>query len=476
MIVDIKDIEKNEGLNIDPVGFLFVYKNRLFRVINNSYKKDVLFLFSSGVIKELNDADLIPFTKISEDIELEGYDLILEHQKIEPVTFSTEWSFEMVKAAAKTIIEVNKILFKYGYETKDAHNNNIVFDGYAPKFVDIGSFHRRKNEHYWECKDEYYRIFVYTLKIWSSGNSQLARKSISDVAGYLQQHEYLLYRNPMLRIFPVRIITKVSYFLEVLRNLSKFNLDTIFIVKNPELKRSILKTLRKLSLMGLLPHNDVNLKRLAKKIERIRRPHFQTKWGEYHANVNKSEQFKEGGRFLKIMGLIRKFNITEIIEIGGNQGLLSIELKKFMERVICSDYDEVAVDNMYVNIRELKAEVTPVLLDILHPIYLSLHYSGKLKPQVRFRSQALSALAVSHHLILGQKVPIDIMFQILSEYTKEYLFIEFMPNGIDKSPNPEWYTVEWFRSNFENFFDPILEEPSVEDGSRILFFGKLKSE
>ena len=176
------------------------------------------------------------------------------------------------------------------------------------------------------------------------------------------------------------------------------------------------------------------------------------------------------------MGLIRKFNITEIIEIGGNQGLLSIELKKFMERVICSDYDEVAVDNMYVNIRELKAEVTPVLLDILHPIYLSLHYSGKLKPQVRFRSQALSALAVSHHLILGQKVPIDIMFQILSEYTKEYLFIEFMPNGIDKSPNPEWYTVEWFRSNFENFFDPILEEPSVEDGSRILSFGKLKSE
>ena len=143
MIININEIEKNEGLNIDPVGFLFNYKNKLFRAINNSYKDDILYLFSSGVMKELNDANLIPYTKIS-TIELKGYDVILEHQKIEPVTFSSEWSFEMVKAAAKAIIDVNLILFKYGFETKDAHNHNIVFDKYIPKFVDIGSFQKKK--------------------------------------------------------------------------------------------------------------------------------------------------------------------------------------------------------------------------------------------------------------------------------------------------------------------------------------------
>ena len=474
MIININDIEKNEGLNIDPVGFLFYYKNRLFRVINDAYKDEILFLFSSGLMKELNEADLIPFTKIS-DVELNGYDLIIEHHRIEPITFSSEWSFEMVKAAAKTIINVNKILFKYGFETKDAHNHNIVFDGYIPKFVDIGSFQRRKNNKYWECKDEFYRIFVHTLKIWSSGNSQLARKSISDVAGYLQRYEYTLYKYPILRLIPISLFTKISYFLEVLRNLSKFNLDTIFIVKKPELKRNILKFIKKVSLWGLLPHNNINLERLFKKIETMRRPHFKTKWGEYHSMVNKAEQFKEGGRFDIIIGLINKFNIKEVIEVGGNQGLLSIELKKLVDRIICSDYDEVAVDQMYLNIRKLKAEVTPVLLDILHPIYLCLNYSHNLKPQIRFKSQAVLALAISHHLILGQKVPIDFMFRILIEYTKEFLFIEFMPNGIDKSPNPDWYKIEWFRENFEKYFDIILERPSVEDGSRILFFGKLKS-
>ena len=474
MKISLNEIEKLEGMNIDPVGFLFTYQGRLFRAINNIHREEILYLFKSGAINELNEASLIPYTSVSE-IELDGYDLVLEHYKIEPVTFSVEWSFEMIKEAALTVINVNRILFKYGFETKDAHNNNIVFDRYSPKFVDFGSFQRRKNKKYWECKDEFYRIFLYTLKMWSSGNSQLARKSISDAAGYLQRYEYTLYKHPVLRVFPVSLITKTSYFLEVLRNLSKFDLDTIFIVKKPELKRRILKFIKKVSLLGLLPHNSINLNRLSAKVERIKRPHFRTKWGEYHAYVDKSEQFKEGGRFDIVVKLLKEYNVNEVLEIGGNQGLLSIELTKFIDRVICTDYDEVAVDNMFLNIKEQKAEVTPVLLDVIHPIYLSLNYSNNIRPQVRFKSQAVLALAISHHLILGQKIPIDLMFRILGEYTKEYLFIEFTPGGIDKSPNPDWYTVEWFRRNFEKHFEMILEKPSVKDGSRILFFGKLKS-
>jgi hypothetical protein len=473
MRLRLNQIEKNEGLNIDPTGFLFRYESRIFRAINDPAKNDILYLFNSGAIDELNKANLIPFTAIS-DIKLDGFELVLEHKKIDVVTFATEWSFEMLKEAAKVIIDVNKILFKYDFETKDAHNNNILFDGCMPKFVDIGSFHRRKNKKYWECKDEFYKIFVFPLKMWSSGNSQFARKSLSDVAGYLQRHEYTLYKYPFLRIFPISFITKISYLLEVERNLTKFNLDTIFIVKKPELKRKLLKSIHKISLAGFLPHNEIDLTDMGQKIDRIKKPVFATKWGEYHSNVNKDEQFKEGGRFNLVINLIKQFNINEVLEIGGNQGLLSLELSKFINKVICSDYDEVAVDNMFLNARQGNAFITPVLLDLMHPTYLSLNYSYSLRPQLRLKSQTTIALAISHHLILGQKVPIDVMFKTLIEYTKEFLFIEFMPNGIDKSPNPEWYTRNWFRENFENYFQLLKEIPSVEDSSRILFFGRLK--
>jgi hypothetical protein len=408
-------------------------------------------------------------------LKLDGFKLVLEHEKIETITFSSEWSFEMLKAAAKLVIEVNKILFKYGFETKDAHYNNIVFDKYIPKFVDIGSFQKRKSNKYWECKDEYYRSFVYPLNIWASGNSQLARRSISDPSSLLLRYEFTLYKHPIFRTIPKSIIVKVSYLLEVLRNLSKFDLDTILIVHNPKLKRKVLKILHKISHYGLLPHNNINLKSLERVIQRIKRPSYATKWGDYHFKVNKAELFKAGGRFDLIINLIKEYKISEVFEVGGNQGMLSIELVKSIDKVICSDYDEVAVDSMYTNLVDTKANITPVLLDIMHPIYLNNPFIEKSRPQIRFKSQATLVLAVTHHLILGQKISIDEMFETILQYTKEYLFIEFMPNGIDKGPVPEWYNIDWFKSHFEKYLDTLLVKTSTEDGSRILFVGKVKN-
>ncbi len=473
-VIKYNDIEIFSKTNIDPVGFLFVYKDKYYRAIKDKAVEDILYLFNSGAIKELNDLNLIPNTKIS-DLKLEECKLVLEHKRIEIITYSAEWSYEMLKAAAKLIIEVNKVLFKYGFETKDAHYNNIVFDRSIPKFVDIGSFHKRKNNKYWECKDEYYRCFVFPLKIWASGNTQLARRSISDPSAPLMRFEFSLYKHPVLRAIPKSIIVKISFLLEVLRNLSKFDLDNILIVHNPKFKRRVLKILHKISLCGLLPHNSINLKKLKRKIERIKRPVYSSKWGDYHLKVNRAELFKEGGRFDLIIKLIKEYNITEIFEIGGNQGMLSIELNKFIDRIICSDYDEVAVDSMYLNLVNTEAKITPVLLDIMHPVYLSNPFIEKSIPQVRFKSQATLVLAVTHHLILGQKKSIEEIFETILLYTKEYLFIEFMPNGIDKGPVPDWYNFEWFKERCEKYLDIILIKNSTEDGSRILFLGKVKN-
>ncbi len=472
--IRINEIEFYSRTNIDPVGSLFVYNGKLYRAIKDIAVDDILYLFKSGALDQLRKLDLIPNTKISE-LKLEGFKLVLEHQRIETITFSSEWSFEMLKAAAKLVIDVNRILFKYGFETKDAHYNNIVFDNYIPKFVDIGSFQKRKSSKYWECKDEYYRSFVFPLKIWASGNSQIARRSISDPSSLLLRYEFTLYKHPILRAIPKSIIVKISYLLEVLRNLSKFDLDNILIVHNPKLKRKILKILHKISQYGFLPNNNINLNRLERVIEGIKRPLYATKWGDYHFKVNKAELFKARGRFDLIINLIKEYKINEVFEVGGNQGMLSIELVKFIDKIICSDYDEVAVDSMYINLFNTNSKITPVLLDIMHPVYLNNPFIEKSKPQTRFTSQATLVLAVTHHLILGQKISIDEMFETILQYTREYLFIEFMPNGIDKGPVPEWYNFEWFKTHFEKYLETLLIKTSTEDGSRILFVGKVKN-
>ena len=46
------------------------------------------------------------------------------------------------------------------------------------------------------------------------------------------------------------------------------------------------------------------------------------------------------------------------------------------------------------------------------------------------KSDIVLAMAVTHHLILGQKLSIDFIFSQIKQYANKYVFIEFMPLGL----------------------------------------------
>ena len=472
-ILKSDEIEKNIGLNIDRMGFLFKYDNRIFRAINNAEKTDVLYLFESGAIDELNKANLIPFSRISE-IGLEGYDLVLEHEKIDVAIYPTEWSFTMLKDAALLVLHVNKILSKYNFETRDSHGFNILFHHSTPKYVDIGSFGKKTTKKYWSGKDNFREFYFYSLYMWSKGNAVLAKQLLINDGKYhsTKDYEFCLYRYSLARILPSKYLERFFYYLRLLRNLQKFNVNEILIVKKERQKRKLLKILMFLSKAGLIPNNHTNLNRLARQIKRLNPPSVATEWGDYHSNLSEQELFTAESRFGLIVDQVKRLNIKSVFEIAGNQGLLSQEFGKTIGRVICSDIDERAVDVMYKRAKKNNANLYPVLLDFLSPVYQSLYYSENNSVFIRFKSDAVVALALTHHLLLTRKTPIDNIFEALSKYTTKYLFIEFMPLGLRRGEVPGWYNIHWFRIHFKKYFNLILEIPSEQDGSRILLIGK----
>jgi hypothetical protein len=368
--LNINTLEKNIGLNIDPTGFVFNYEGRVFRAINNSTKKDVLFLIESGAIDELYNDHLIPKTTISE-FTVEGYELVLEHEKIDIVIYPTEWSFSMLKDAALLILKVNKILLKYGFETRDAHGYNVLFNHSVPTFIDIGSFGRKYAKNYWSGLDNFKEFYFYTLFMWSKGNSTLARYFLINDGKYVntKDYEFNNYRFSVTRILPQWLLAKYFFYLRGLRNLQKLDIDTIRIVKKEKLKRRVLKILMVLSKLGLVPNNHVNFSRLERRIKKIKNPTTPTEWGKYHSNLSREELFYKDSRFGTIIEHIKKYNIQEVLEIAGNQGILAEEISKYAKIVICSDIDEIAVDIMYSRIRNNEIKIFPVLLDFLSPVY-----------------------------------------------------------------------------------------------------------
>jgi len=469
-------IVKNIGLNIDAKGFVFHYDGRIFRAINKSAVEEVLYLFNSGAVDELYKEELIPKTVIS-DLKLEGYELILEHKKIDVVIYPTEWSFSMLKDAAVLVLKVNKILLKYDFITSDAHGYNVLFDHSMAKYIDFGSFSRKTTKKYWSGKDNFREFYLFALYIWSKGNSFLARHLLNNDGKYVNKrdYEFFNYRYSLSRFLSQKILEKYFFYLRALRNLQKLNVDKILIVKKEKLKRRILKFLMILSKWGLIPNNHVNFNRLERRIKRIKNPPVSTEWGEYHTNLLGEDLFEKDARFGIINNYVQKYNIKRIFEIAGNQGLLSEELSKYVDTVICSDYDEVAVDLMYKRAKKNQTRIFPVLMDFLSPVYLSLYYSESYSAKKRFKSEAVLALALTHHLILTRKTPIDNIFEALSLYTDKYLFVEFMPLGLRRGKVPEWYNIDWFRDNFEKYYNLLIETPSEKDGSRILFIGEKRS-
>lgn len=133
------------------------------------------------------------------------------------------------------------------------------------------------------------------------------------------------------------------------------------------------------------------------------------------------------------------------------------------------DYDISAIETAYHTIKK-----ESININLIANTFLELTYNTDLIK--RLRSDVVYGLALTHHLILSQKLEINTIFEVFYNLSNNYVFIEFMPLGLwagddTKSVSPPlWYNVDWFREHFLLFFE-LIEENQLEK-NRILFCGK----
>lgn len=428
-----------DKIGVDPCGRIFRWDGKLFRAISVESKKKIEDLFRSGLLDELSSRNLMPASRLT-DFDIEGYGLVVEHQEIKPVIYPFEWTFSMLKDAALTVLEVNRVAKKYGYTTIDCHPYNICFNNCNPQFVDLGSF--VKTEGKWPAYEEFVKSYIYPLNLWKHGNSYLARKllfslSLSDS---IPHESYFLYKNFFFRHLSPYLTKRVSQAYSIMLRMKKADLE-----------------------------------RLSDKVSRINKK-SSTEWTNYQAEYyDESGMIVPNARFGRIAEIIKDTGINSVVELGGNRGAFSEFLKSRagIERMVCTDYDEGAVDLMYQDMKRKSLDITPALVDMMFPL---MNYYEE-PPYERFRSEAVVVLAVTHHLLLTQKLSIDLIFEIIARYTNRYALVEFMPLGLHDGksapPLPAWYNRDWFRASFKSHFRPIIEEQLEEN--RILFFGEIEA-
>lgn len=470
-----KIIFKENSYYWEQSGRVFLLDGKLYRGIAQGYVNEVLEIFRSGLIDELIEKKLIPLTVISEK-EIDSFGLIIEHHLIEHVTFPVEWPFQMLKDAAMLYLEVNIIANKYGYELQDAHPYNIVFEYNKPYFVDLGSIVPLRLKNSWSAYNQFYSWFSIPLKLFAKGDYDRVIGILNNPSSDYSLFQYFdcsILPNVFKRFFLTKYLRFRDIFLlpEIKANTTVTH-ASLYKDKVPSKKENLIKYFRK---TGTLPLFKFDLNNQKLKIEKINFNSYSD-WGGYQ-----NELFvKEGiihisDRFKKIACLIADLNLSISCELAANEGLFTEYLLEndYIKTGISIDYDLNAVNQMYNRVKNKNINIIPILSNPFFPTYNCFNSSVT----NRLSGEIVIALAVTHHLILTQKMSLDFILNSLIKYTTKYICIEFMPLGLWHNgfapPLPVWYTEEWFMVEFQKFFDVIHKEKL--ELNRIVFIGKLKS-
>lgn len=450
---------------IDGFGSVYLSGSRVLRAIRPESVPVAQRLLNSGLLGELESRGYVPKTWQTE-VKIDGYGVVLEHERIAVVSYPFEWTYGMLRDAGELVLRVNQIAQSYGWELKDAHGFNILFDGPTPKYVDIGSIVPLGGDCTgWPSLEEWVRFYEYPLRIWREGGSFIARRVVA--ASDLMTHgDFGLYRSPWVRIVGYHFYQKIVSKWYQFRRLSRASDEQV----RSRLPKSVATVLTGMRRRRWLPLQAVNYSAIRRRVIDRKRQGGDRAWSRYQEN---SPEFIKTHRFQRIVEIVKSLELDSVLELGGNQGWLSEELlrRQVVKMAISTDFDEKAVDLAYERSKSSGLRLNLAVLDFVNPMVSPF---GE-PPHTRYQADGVLALAVTHHLLLSQCVPIAQMFAKIALYTKRAVIIEFMPlglwDGVSAKPYPDWYNIDTFRSEFKKVFS-LKHEESLEV-NRHVFCGEL---
>ncbi len=190
-----------------------------------------------------------------------------------------------------------------------------------------------------------------------------------------------------------------------------------------------------------------------------------------------------------VYGALTKMRPASVLDLGSNTGWFSMLAAKLGSRVVAVDLDEASIDRLFADARRENADILPLVANLVRPLPSldakvfpdepSLSRIGDCAslispPNQRLKCEMVMALAIVHHLALGQSHPFDEIAKILGSLSTKYLCVEFVDlddqmitsdRGFFPAYNasPEsftWYSKESFVTALGFEFDTIEEVPS----------------
>lgn len=414
----------------DPAGQLMLVPGYALRRVRAAAAEDARAFLDSRLRRDLErSGDLVA----SEVVEPEAGpdfdplsspgDFWLRHPRVDPISYPWEWTPAQWRAAAELTLRVAGKAIDAGWTLKDATPLNVLFQGARPIFVDVLSFERRDpHSSVWLAYGQFVRTFLLPLIAakylrWPLEATLFSRDGYEPGALYRALPRWRRLSPKLLDV-----ITLAALFEGKGGKAQKPKAATT----NPELAAHILHK---------------RLARLGRQIRSTAGPESSSDWSRYvqtashyqPADVEDKQQF--------VRAALEQCQPARVLDIGANTGTYSLMAAAAGAEVVALDSDAAALEQLWRAASSQQKPVTALVANIARPTpaagWLNREHLALLDRLVG-RFDLVLMLAVIHHLILREQLPLAHIGELAASLTRRWLVLEWVP------PSDPMYQ-EWLR-------------------------------
>ncbi len=453
----------------DPAGQLRLTADCALRWIRPSAEEETRAFLASPLRMALEKSgDLIPSRIANPDAHpsISSGELCLEHPRIDPISYPWEWTTVQWRAAAELTLRVASQAIDAGWTLKDATPLNILFIGPRPILVDVLSFERRDpHSSVWLAYGQFVRTFLLPL-VAAKYLSWPLKATLFARDGYEPRQIYeALPGRHRLNLHLLDVVTLATVFERPgsPRTGSQKAESTTGSTTDPALATHV---------------QQKRIARLGRQIRHAAGEQGRSQWSQYEQSARHYQpaDVEEKQQFVK-SALVR-CQPEHVLDIGANTGTYSLLAADAGAKVVSLDSDSAALEELWRTAARKNKSITALVADIARPTPAAGWRNREqlsLLDRLTGRFDLVFMLAVVHHLMLREQLPLAHIGDLCASLTRRWLVLEWVP------PSDPMYQ-EWLRGRdhlyghfseddltlaFAPFFN-VVERRALGNG-RVLF-------
>lgn len=336
---------------------------------------------------------------------------LYEHERIPFASFPYEWPPEMLHAAGLLTLEIAEQCLEEGFGLKDASPYNVLFRGPDPVFVDVLSFERRQpGDATWLAYAQFTRNFYLPLLAANRLGIPLDQifRCRRDGIGPDDLYAWV---GPFRRLVPPYLSS-----IAIPSWLSRYESERLYQPRSmdEEQARYILRTL---------------LRRLKRTMAKLEPREGRSNWSGYGNAPPSYNDEQAAAKKTFVETTLRRIAPRNVFDVGCNTGFYSLMAAENGASVVAADADPVVIGKLWRQARERRLNILPLVVDVARPTpALGWRYqeSASFLDRARGSFDTVLMLALIHHLLVTERVPLQQIIELAAELTTAHAIIEYI--------------------------------------------------